>query len=187
MISTTRRLCVLALALALPFTAFAADYNVGPGSTLGFSGKFQGQQFDGTFGKFTAATISYDPANPAASKFDVTVDMSTAKTGDGDRDNALPGSDFFNVKQFATAHYVTTGFGKDAKGEVIANGNLTLHGVTKPVVLKVAFSPNAGGARLSVTGTLKRLDFGVGSGEYKDTSTIADEVLVNGSLNLLPK
>jgi len=186
MILTTRRLSVLALALALPLAASAADYKVGPGSTLGFSGKFQGQQFDGTFGKFDAA-ISYDAANLAASRFDVTVDTSTAKTGDGDRDNALPGSDFFDTKKFATAHYVTTGFSKDAKGDIIANGNLTLHGVTKPVALKVVFSPNAGGARLSVTGTLKRLDFGVGSGEYKDTSTIADEVLVNGSLNLLPK
>jgi polyisoprenoid-binding protein YceI len=186
MMLTNRRLSVFALALALPLAASAADYNVGPGSTLGFSGKFQGQQFDGTFGKFTAATISYDAANLAASKFDVTVDMSTAKTG-GDRDGALPGSDFFDTKKFATAHFVTTGFSKNAKGDVIANGNLTLHGVTKPVALKVAFSPNAGGARLSVTGTLKRLDFGVGSGEYKDTSTIADEVLVNGSLNLLPK
>jgi polyisoprenoid-binding protein YceI len=186
MILTTRRLSALALAFALPLAASAADYKVGPGSTLGFSGKFQGQQFDGSFGKFDAA-ISYDAANLATSKFDVTVDVSTAKTGDGDRDAALPGPDFFDTKKFATAHYVTTGFSKNAKGEVIANGNLTLHGVTKPVALKVAFSPNAGGARLSVTGTLKRLDFGVGSGEYKDTSTIADEVLVNGSLNLLPK
>jgi polyisoprenoid-binding protein YceI len=186
MILTTRRLSALALALALPLAASAADYKVGPGSTLGFSGKFQGQQFDGSFGKFDAA-ISYDAANLASSKFDVTVDVSTAKTGDGDRDAALPGPDFFDTKKFATAHYVTTGFSKNAKGDIIANGNLTLHGVTKPVALKVAFSPNAGGARLSVTGTLKRLDFGVGSGEYKDTSTIADEVLVNGSLNLLPK
>lgn len=181
-----RRLSVLGLALALPFAASAADYQVGPGSTLGFSGKFQGQQFDGSFGKFDAA-ISYDPANLATAKFDVTVDVATAKTGDSDRDSALPGSDFFDASKFPKAHYVTTGFTKDAKGNVVANGNLTLHGVTRPVSLKVAFSPNAGGARLSVTGSMKRLDFGIGSGEYKDTSTIADDVLVNGSLNLLPK
>ena len=186
MTPTIRRLSALGLALVLPLAASAADYSVGPGSTLGFSGKFQGQQFDGSFGKFDA-TISYDPANLAASKFDVTVDVATAKTGDSDRDSALPGSDFFDTSKFPKAHYVTTGFSKNAKGDVIANGNLTLHGVTKPVALKVAFSPNSGGARLSVTGTMKRLDFGVGSGDYKDTSTIADEVLVNGSLNLLPK
>ncbi|SEV82973.1 YceI family protein [Luteibacter sp. 329MFSha] len=183
---TIRRLSALGLALALPFAATAADYKVGPGSTLGFSGKFQGQQFDGSFGKFDAA-ISYDPANLATAKFDVTVDVATAKTGDTDRDNALPTADFFDASKFPKAHYVTTGFTKDAKGDVVANGNLTLHGVTKPVQLKVVFNPAAGGARLSVTGSLKRLAFGVGSGEYKDTSTIADDVLVNGTLNLLPK
>jgi len=183
---TLRRLSILGLALAVPFATNAADYKVGPGSTLGFSGKFQGQQFDGTFGKFDAA-ISYDPANLATAKFDVTVDVVTAKTGDADRDGALPGSDFFDASKFPKAHYVTTGFTKDATGAVIANGNLTLHGITKPVALKVVFTPAAGGARLSVTTTLKRLDFGVGSGEYKDTSTIADAVLVNGTLNLLPK
>ena len=181
-----RRLSILGLALAVPFAATATDYKVGPGSTLGFSGKFQGQQFDGTFGKFDAA-ISYDPANLATAKFDVTVDVATAKTGDGDRDNALPTPNFFDASKFPKAHYVTTGFTRDAKGGVVANGNLTLHGVTKPLALKVAFKPAAGGANLSVTGTLKRLDFGVGSGEYKDTGTIADEVLVNGTLNLLPK
>ncbi|MGA7437806.1 MAG: YceI family protein [Luteibacter sp.] len=183
---STRRLSALAVALALPFAASAADYTVGPGSTLGFSGKFQGQQFDGSFGKFDAA-ISYDPANLATAKFDVSVDVATAKTGDGDRDKALPTADFFDASKFPKAHFITTGFTKDAKGNVVANGTLTLHGVSKPVQLKVVFNPNAGGARLSVTGSLKRLDFGVGSGEYKDTGTIADDVLVNGSLNLLPK
>jgi polyisoprenoid-binding protein YceI len=181
-----RPLLAAACALALPLAASAADYRVAPGSTLGFSGKFQGQQFDGTFSKFDAA-ISYDPANLATSRFDVTVDLASAQTGDGDRDNALPGADFFDTARFPKAHYVTTGFTKAANGDVIANGNLTLHGVTKPVQLKVAFSPNAGGARLSVTTTLKRLDFGVGGGEYKDTSTIANDVLVNGTLNLQPR
>ncbi|MDF4002676.1 YceI family protein [Luteibacter sp. PPL552] len=186
MIPSIRRFSLLALALAMPLAASAADYKVGPGSTLGFSGKFQGQQFDGTFGTFDA-TISYDPANLATAKFDVTVDVASAKTGDNDRDTALPGADFFDASRFPKAHYVTTGFTKDAKGNVMANGNLTLHGITKPVALKVVFSPAAGGARLMVTGSLKRLDFGVGGGEYKDTSTIADDVLVNGTLNLQPK
>jgi polyisoprenoid-binding protein YceI len=186
MTSPTRRLAALALALALPFAASAADYKVGPGSTLGFSGKFQGQQFDGSFGKFDAA-ISYDPANLATAKFDVTVDVATAKTGDSDRDKALPTADFFDASKFPKAHYVATGFTKDAKGNVVANGTLTLHGVSKPLALKVVFNPAAGGARLSVTGSMKRLDYGVGSGDYKDTSTIADDVLVNGTLNLLPK
>jgi hypothetical protein len=75
-----------ALALALPLAGHAADYAVQPAqSKLGFSSDFQGTAFDGSFAKWTAA-ISYDPANLAADKFDVTVDLASVHTGDKDRD-----------------------------------------------------------------------------------------------------
>jgi polyisoprenoid-binding protein YceI len=176
----------LALAfLALPMVAGAADYSVQPASTLGFTGTFQGATFDGSFNKFNAA-ISYDPANLAASKFDVTVDLASATTGDNDRDHALPGADFFDTAKFPQAHFVTTGFTKAGNG-VVANGNLTLHGVTKPVQLKVTFTQGSGAATLDVATAINRLDFGVGGGEYKDTSTIANVVKVNAHLLLQPK
>lgn len=179
-------LLALALALALPGLAGATDYAVQPaGSTLAFHGNFQGSGFDGHFETFNAA-IAYDPAHLDASKFDVTVDLSSAKTGDSDRDGALPGSDFFNVAQFPKAHFVTTGFHQNG-AKVIADGNLTLHGVTKPVSLTVDFKPAGSGATLDVAGTLKRLAFGVGSGDYADTSVIADEVSVTAHLNLTAK
>jgi len=180
------RFAPLLLALALPGLASAADYAVQPAaSKLGFSGSFQGQSFDGTFGKWTA-TISYDAAKLASSKFDVQVDLSSVKTGDKDRDGALPGSDFFNVAKFPLAHFVTTGFRQNG-AQVIADGNLTLRGVTKPVSLTVAFKPQGTGATLDVTGAVKRLDFGVGGGDYADTSVIANEVKINAHLVLTAK
>lgn len=176
----------LLLALAVPCIASAADYAVQPsGSTLGFSSSFQGSGFDGHFEKWTAA-ISYDPAKPAASKFDVTVDLSSAKTGDSDRDGALPGADFFNVAKYPQAHFVTTGF-RQQGSQVIADGTLTLHGVTKPVSLNVSFKPQGSGATLDVSSTLNRLDFGVGGGEYKDTSVIGADVKVTAHLVLSAK
>lgn len=177
------RFALLLCALALPGLASAADYAVQPtGSTLAFHGNFQGSGFDGHFDKFDAA-IAYDPAHLDASKFDVNVDLSSARTGDSDRDTALPGSDFFNVAQFPKAHFVTTGFHQDG-GKVIADGNLTLHGVTRPVSLTVDFKPNGNNATLDVKGTVKRLDFGVGGGDYADTSVIANDVTVTAHLNL---
>ncbi|NAV96712.1 YceI family protein, partial [Salmonella sp. hn-h2] len=86
-------------------------------------------------------------------------------TGDSDRDSALPGPDFFDVAKFPTAHFVTTGF-RDVGGKVIADGQLTLRGVTKPVSLTVDFKPQGSGATLDVSGNLKRLDFNVGGGQY---------------------
>ncbi|PWK88518.1 YceI family protein [Fulvimonas soli] len=176
----------LLFALLLPGAAAAADYQVQPAaSRLGFSATFQGGAFEGTFGKWNAA-ISYDPANLAASKFDVTVDTASARTGDSDRDGALPGADFFDVAQYPQAHFVTTGF-RQAGGQVIADGRLTLRGVTKPVSLAVTFKPQGDGATLDVSTTLKRLDFGVGGGDYADTSVIGADVKVSAHLQLVSK
>jgi polyisoprenoid-binding protein YceI len=180
------RSLALLLALTLPCAASAADYTVQPaGSTLGFTSSFQGSSFDGKFEKWTAA-ISYDAAKLAASKFDVTVDLSTAKTGDSDRDSALPGADFFDVAKYPQAHFVTTGFHQKGS-QVIADGTLTLRGVTKPVSLNVTFKPQGNGATLDVSGSVNRLDFGVGGGQYKDTSVIAAEVKVTAHLVLTAK
>ncbi|EIM02668.1 YceI family protein [Rhodanobacter denitrificans] len=180
-----KRLAML-LALALPGLAAATDYTVQPASsTLGFSNTFQGESFDGRFDRWTAA-ISYDAANLATSKFDVEVDLASVKTGDRDRDGALPGAEFFDVAKFPKAHFVTTGFRRSG-GKVIADGTLTLRGVTRPVSLEVTFKSQAAGATLDVAGTVKRLDFGVGTGDYADTSVIGGEVKVTAHLQLAPK
>lgn len=177
---------VLLLALALPGVAAATDYTVQPAaSTLGFSGTFQGEAFHGHFGQWTA-TISYDDADLAHSAFDVTVTLASVKTGDNDRDSALPGSDFFNAAKFPTAHFVSTGFRRNG-AQVVADGKLTLRGVTHPVSLDVKFQPAAGGATLDVDGTVHRLDFGVGGGDYADTSVIGADVKVTAHLQLTAK
>ncbi|MHA6204543.1 YceI family protein [Dyella soli] len=182
----SRFLAPLLLTLALPGLASAADYVTQPaGSKLGFAASFQGQSFDGTFAKWTAA-ISYDASKLPASKFDVEVDLASVKTGDSDRDGALPGPDFFNVAKFPKAHFVTTGFRQNG-AQVIADGNLTLRGVTKPVSLNVTFKPQGAGATLDVTGSVKRLDFGVGTGDYADTSVIGADVKINAHLVLTAK
>ena len=180
------RLAVLFLVLAAPCAATAADYTVQPAtSTLGFSGTFQGASFNGQFGQWTAA-ISYDAAKLASSKFDVTVALASVKTGDKDRDGALPGSDFFDVAKFPQAHFVTTGFHQNGT-QVVADGMLTLRGVTKPVSLVVTFKPQGSGATLDVSGTVKRLDFGVGTGDYADTSVIGADVKIDAHLQLASK
>lgn len=184
--SAMNRLAIALLTLALPCAAAAADYSVQPAaSKLGFSTTFQGESFDGQFGQWTAA-ISYDAANLASAKFDVEVTLASAKTGDNDRDTALPGSDFFDVAKFPKAHFVTTAFRQNG-AQVIADGNLTLRGVTKPVSLNVTFKPQGSGATLDVAGTVKRLDFGVGTGDYADTSVIGGDVKISAHLQLAPK
>lgn len=179
-------LAILLLTFALPSVALAADYAVQPAtSILQFSGTFQGASFTGHFTQWSA-TIRYDPTHLATSKFDVTVTPASAKTEDADQQDALPGADFFNVTKFPTAHFSSTGFRQNGT-QVIADGNLTLRGVTKPISLNVIFKPNASGATLEVSGVLNRLNFGVGSGDYADTSVIAANVKVTAHLQLVKK
>ncbi len=177
---------ILLLALLLPCTAAATDYTVRPKlSQLRFTGTYQGAAFHGRFNQWTAA-IRYDPAKLADSRFDVTVTLASAYTGDHDQDSALPGASFFDVARFPTAHFVTTGFHRDGN-QVIADGLLTLRGITRPVSLGVLFRSQGTGATLDVAGKVKRLDFGVGSGEYADTSVIGAVVKITAHLQLVQK
>lgn len=180
--SLTRLATGALLAFALPGITLAADYTVQPKSTLGFTGHFQGASFDGSF-KQWHATIRYDPAQLASAKFDVSVNLASVRVADKDQQGALPGKDFFDVAQFPTAHFVSTGF-RAVGGQVIADGTLTLRGVTKPVHLTVRFTPQGQAATLDVATTLKRLDFGVGGGDYADTSVIGADVTVHAHLLL---
>lgn len=176
---------MLTIALLLTPTAlFARDWQVDSAkSTLTFKGTYQGQSFDGKFKKF-AATIAYDAADPTKSKFDVTVDLASADTGSGERDETLATSDFFDTAKTPSAHFVTESFAK-SDGGVEAKGNLTLHNQTKPVTLKVTFAENGNAATLDVDTTLKRADFGLGNGS--DWADIGADVPVHGHLALTAK
>lgn len=177
---------VLALLLLLPAGAFARTWKVDPAhSSLAFTGTYQGERFEGRFKRFDAK-IDYDPGDLAHSKFDVTVDIASVDTANTERDQALPGKDFFDTARFPQAHFVTTRFRKAANGEVLADGTLSLRGVGKPVTLVVGFAAQGSGATLDVGATLKRLDFGIGGGDWADTSMIGNEVTVRGHLLLQP-
>lgn len=166
----------------LPLAAFARDWQVDPaGSTLTFQGSYEGEAFQGRFKTFDAR-ISYDPADLASARFDVTVDLASADTGNGDRDEALQGSDFFATAQFPKARFSTESFTKAADGSVEARGTLTIRDQARPVTLRVAFAEAGDGATLDVSTTLARKDFGLGTAS--DWDGIGADVKVKGHLML---
>jgi len=176
---------LIAFALLLPIAAFARDWQVDAAkSTLTFKGSYQGESFDGKFKKFDAV-IAYDAADPTKSKFDVTVDLTTADTGSGERDETLATSDFFDTAKTPKAHFVTESFAKAADGSVDAKGNLTIRNQTKPVTLKVKFADSGNTATLDVDTTLKRADFALGNGS--DWADIGADVPVHAHLVLTGK
>jgi polyisoprenoid-binding protein YceI len=168
-----------AAAAALNYSADAAQ------SRLEFTGVQAGAEFKGVFHKFTAE-VEFAPEALASSRIDVQIDMNSVDSMDKDRDTTIRGKDVFDVAHNPTAHYLTKTITKTATGYA-AVGALTLHGVTKDVPIEFQFVPQAAGAKLSGSAKLKRLDFGVGQGDWKSTDTIGDAVKINFSLVLKPK
>ncbi|NIJ68226.1 YceI family protein [Xanthomonas sp. 60] len=171
--------------LAATAPAVAADYVQAPGSTLAFGTKYDGEVFTGTFPGFETK-VSFDPANPAAGHLEVTIPLASARSGNADRDSTLQGADFFNVGQFAQATYKATGFRALGKDQYAADGTLQLRGVSKPVTLTFTWTP---GTQPVLTGkaTVKRLDFGVGGGDWADTGTIPNETAISTRVVLKAK
>ena len=152
-------------------------------STLQFTGTQAGAQFQGAFKSFTA-DIKFDPQDLAASRFDVSVDLGSVSTQDHDRDETVKGSDFFAIAKWPRAHYVTQTISAKNAVTYIGNGKLSLRDAARDVPITFTFQINGNQALLKGTAALKRLDFGVGQGEWKDTSSVANEVAVRFTLAL---
>jgi polyisoprenoid-binding protein YceI len=113
-------------------------------------------------------TVVYDPENPAASSVDVAIDAGKINTLEADRDTHLKSADFLDVEKYPAITFKSTSIKPDGDGELAVKGDLTIHGVTKQVALKVE-APSAetkdpfGNARVgaSATARIKRSDFGL--------------------------
>jgi polyisoprenoid-binding protein YceI len=174
------------MAVAAHAAGPAASYVADPATShLDFNGVQAGAKFKSTFHKFTAA-VDFAPDSLAAARFDVQIDLNSVDSMDKDRDQTMRGPDIFDVAHFPSAHYVTHSFTKTASG-FSAVGALTLRGVTKNVPIDFQFTPTSSGAILQGSGKLKRLEFGVGQGDWKSTEWVEDSVTVNFSLTLKPK
>ncbi len=122
----------------------------------------------GRFGNIGGAIV-WNEADITKSTVNITIDVTTVDTGVGRRDDDLKSDHFFNVAKFPSATFVSKSVAKTANGLTVT-GDLTLHGVTKPVVLDVEgptgpvpgmdHKPHSG---FSATTTVNRTDFGIGT------------------------
>ncbi len=174
MISTTLKKSLAALALGTTLLGagqvMADDYAIDKTgqhafidfkiSHLGFSyiyGTFK--DWDGSF--------SFDAKNPEASKIDVTLKTTSVDTNHAERDKHIRTADFLDVAKFPEAKFVSTSVKSTGEGKADVTGDLTLHGVTKPVVIKATFLGEGkdpwGGYRAGFEGTttIKLKDFNI--------------------------
>lgn len=91
----------------------------------------------GRFNNFSG-NFSYDEKDPAAAKVQVTIDVGSIDSNHAERDKHLRGEDFLDVKRFPKAQFVSTEFKETDDGKAVLTGDLTLHGVTKPITIDVS-------------------------------------------------
>jgi len=178
------------LAAAAPASAPAVTHYVldASRSSLEFTFQQAGAQNKGKFTRF-AVSFDFSPDNLAAGRLEVTVEIGSLDTGDQERDDTLRGADLFAAAKFPQAHFAASQFNKTAGGYE-AIGKLTIRGVTRdtrvPFTFRTADEHGVAVGYMSGKTSIRRLDFGVGQGEWKATDQVGNEVGVSFALRLTP-
>ena len=139
----------------------------------------------GNFGTVSATlTSSKDDFSDAVVEF--TADVNSLNTFNEQRNNHLKSPDFFDAAQYGTLSFKSTSFTKSGDKSYTVTGNLTLHGVTKPVTLMATFNGTTVNpqskktiAGFKVTGTIKRTDFNIGANF--PAAMLSDEVALTAN------
>lgn len=159
-----KNLSLIVLLSVLSAPAFAVDYAIDAAkSKIGFSGEQAGAKFEGVFQKWDAK-IFFDPAALDKSTIDVTIMPESAKTGTPMYDATLPQKDWFNVKDFPKATFKSTKITAGKDGDYIAEGDLTIRGITKPASFTFKID-DVTKSEVHATGQLavNRLDYAIGA------------------------
>jgi cytochrome b561 len=155
-------------------------------SHLTFEGTQMGAPFKGEFKKF-GGTILFDPARLDESSANIVVDMTSFDTRSPERDDNLKTSPWFFVDSFPQSTFRAEKFEKIGDNQYIAHGQLTIRDVTLPVDLPFTLTIASDATRHKTAKMdgeliLQRLDYNIGTGDWKDTSTVGNPVKVRISI-----
>ncbi|MBM4270405.1 MAG: YceI family protein [Deltaproteobacteria bacterium] len=186
-----------ASSLAVPARADAASWQLDPShSNVGFSIRhMMVSNVRGNFAEF-GGTVTGDPSNPGAAVIEATIDAASIDTGDEKRDAHLRNADFLDVEKYPTITFKSKKIEAAGAGKAKVTGDLTLHGVTKEVVLDVE-GPSApikdpyGNTRAGASATTKidRKDFGITWSKSMDGGglVVGDEITITIDVEAVQK
>ena len=177
-------LASLVLGSAALSRAAVESYTIDPvHSNVGFTIRHFVSKVSGSFTK-VSGTIAVDRDNLEKSTVEATIAVSSVNTSNEKRDTHLQSADFFDAAKFESITFKSTSWKKTGEDSFDVTGNLTIHGVTKAVVLKtklLGFGPGMNGVQLSgweISTTLNKADFGV-NGPSMLGKALGDEVAVS--------
>ncbi|HEX9174475.1 MAG TPA: YceI family protein [Telluria sp.] len=137
------------------------------------------------FNKFTAQ-VDYDDKRPDASKARVDIDTASLDLGDPDMNREVAKKEWFNSAQFPKASFVSSAIRASAPGKLLVAGKLTIKGKTADVSFPLSQKLVGGKQVFEGQLPIKRLAFNIGEGEWKDTSMVADEVVIKFRVTAAP-
>jgi len=176
-----------ALLLAAPVLAAPQTYEIDPvHSRVEFTIRHMFSKVTGSFGKFQG-TVQYDAASPATSTVKAEIDASSIDTNNERRDGHLKSADFFDVAKYPTLTFTSSKVTAGDQGKLKVEGTLTIHGISKPVVLDAAFLGSGPGldgvmrAGFEATTKVDRKDYGIVWNKTLDQggSLLGDDVDIN--------
>lgn len=141
-----------------------------------FSVKFSGKGVNGIFKNFEA-NILFDEANPAASKFTITIDVASLNTGNAMQNRHATGSEWFDAATYPKIKFTSTAVEKSGSGYV-AKGKMEVKGKVRDIAIPFSFSKSGTGGEFSATFPIKRVDYGVGNAGGDVAEEIKVEVKV---------
>ncbi|HEV7912528.1 MAG TPA: YceI family protein [Albitalea sp.] len=175
---------VATVALAAIATAAGAQQTLVPAqSEIVFTSKQMGVPVEGRFRKFDAQ-VAFDPKKPEAAKIGMTIELASVALGIAETEAELANPDWFATRQFPQATFQSTQVKPLGAGKFQVAGKLAIKGASRDVVVPVVLAQ--AGANTTATGAfvIKRLDFRIGDGDWKDTSMVANDVQVKFKLTL---
>jgi polyisoprenoid-binding protein YceI len=177
MSSLPRRLIVTASAMASLFLGVAHAQVDLSKSRVTATSKQMNVPTEGTFKKFTAQ-LDFDPAKPSSGSARLSIDTASYDLGDESYNQQVRGKDWFDTAKYPDATFVSSAIAPAGGNQFKVSGTLTIKGKSENVTVPVTLTQQ--GATQTFDGTLpiKRSQFDIGTGEWKDTSVVADEVLI---------
>ncbi|BDT61381.1 polyisoprenoid-binding protein [Massilia varians] len=158
--------------------AIAAPLKTDPAkSSVTATFKQMGVPVEAKFKQFSAQ-IDYDAAKPAASKASVDIQTASLDLGDPDYNKEVAKKEWFNTAQFPKASFVSTAIAPAGAGKLNVSGKLTIKGRSANVSFPLSVRAEGGKQVFEGQLPIKRLAFNIGEGEWKDTSMVADEVVI---------
>lgn len=139
--------------------------------------KQMGVSVETKFNKF-AAQIDYDATKPQNAKANVDIDIVSFDLGDPDYNQEVQKKEWFHGAQFPKANFTSGKISSSAPGKLEVTGKLTIKGKTADVTFLLNAKKDGAAQVFEGNLPIKRLAFGIGDGTWKDTSVVADEVII---------